>query len=224
MATRLAATYRCPLPIVIRNTFPLQPHARAETGPNAVPRFIWFSQTVGPGRGLELFFAAWAKTTRPSEVYLLGDERPGYREKLFGRIPPSRRGDLHFIPLVPPAELPAKLLEFDIGLALEPDWPVNKDLTISNKIFQYMNAGLAIVASRTAGQCEVMEAAPASGLLIASHETTDYAGQLDTLLGDAIRLQSAQKAARAAAVQEFCWEKEIPRLLNAVAGALARTP
>ena len=207
---------------MIRNSFPLQPRSRPDTpacdGP---PRFIWFSQTIGPGRGLELFFAAWARTTQPSQVYLLGDERPGYRQKLLARLPAARRDDLRFIPLVTPEELPFKLAEFDIGLALEPRWPLNRNITITNKILQYMNAGLAVIATDTAGQQEVMRAAPASGLLIAAHETADYAAQLDSLLGDRARLRTAQQAARAAAEREFCWERETPRLLAAVARALA---
>jgi glycosyltransferase involved in cell wall biosynthesis len=222
MADALASSYHCPPPIVLRNSFPLQTASRidrpASTG---APSFIWFSQTIGPGRGLELFFAAWARTTRPSKVYLLGDERPGYRQKLLDRLPAARRDDLHFIPLVPPEQLHGKLTEFDIGLALEPRWPLNRNITITNKILQYMNAGLAIVATDTAGQQEVMAAAPDCGLLITAHETTEYAAKLDALIGDHARLRAAQLASRAAAEREFCWERETPRLLAAVARALA---
>lgn len=222
MADALASAYHCPPPIVLRNSFPLQTVSRTERpASTGSPSFIWFSQTIGPGRGLELFFAAWARTTRPSMVYLLGDERPGYRQKLLDRLPAARRGDLHFIPLVPPEQLPAKLAEFDIGLALEPRWPLNRNITITNKILQYMNAGLAIVATDTAGQSEVMAAAPDCGLLIAAHETTEYAAKLDALIGDHARLRAAQLASRAAAEREFCWERETPRLLAAVARAIA---
>jgi glycosyltransferase involved in cell wall biosynthesis len=222
MAEALAAAYHRPPPVVIRNSFPLQAVSRVDQPANtAVPRFIWFSQTIGPGRGLELFFAAWARTSHPSKVYLLGDERPGYRQKLLARLPPARRDDINFIPLVPPEQLPGKLAEFDIGLALEPRWPLNRNITITNKILQYMNAGLAIVATDTAGQQEVMAAAPGCGLLVTAHETTAYAAALDTLLGDHARLRAAQLAARAAAEREFCWERETPRLLAAVNGALA---
>jgi glycosyltransferase involved in cell wall biosynthesis len=221
MADALVGAYQCPPPLVIRNSFPLQPRSRMDQpAGTGVPRFIWFSQTIGPGRGLELFFAAWAQTTRPSEVYLLGDLRGGYREKLLGRLPPYRRGDLHFIPLVTPEQLPDKLAEFDIGLALEPRWPLNRNITITNKILQYMNAGLAIIATDTAGQKEVMAAAPDSGLLLTAHETTENAQKLDQLLADPARLRAAQMAARAAAEREFCWEQETPRLLAAVARAL----
>jgi glycosyltransferase involved in cell wall biosynthesis len=225
MADALSNAYHCAPPVVIRNSFPLQPRSRVDRpATTGAPSFIWFSQTIGPGRGLELFFAAWARTTQPSKVYLLGDERPGYREKLLARLPAARRGDLHFIPLVTPEELPGKLAEFDIGLALEPRWPLNRNITITNKILQYMNAGLAVIATDTAGQQEVMAAAPDCGLLITAHETADYAGKLDQLIGDHTRLRAAQLAARAAAEREFCWERETPRLLAAVARALRPTP
>jgi glycosyltransferase involved in cell wall biosynthesis len=221
MADALAAAYACPPPVVIRNSFPLQPQSRVDRpATGGQPSFIWFSQTIGPGRGLELFFAAWAQTRKPSQVYLLGDLRPGYREKLLARLPAARRTDLHFIPLVTPEELPGKLAEFDIGLALEPRWPLNRDITITNKILQYMNAGLAIIATDTAGQREVMAAAPGCGLLISAHETTEYAAKLDALVGDPSRLRAAQVAAREAARREFCWEQEEPRLLTAVDAAL----
>lgn len=221
MADALTGAYQCPPPIVIRNSFPLQPRSRVDQPAcTGAPSFIWFSQTIGPGRGLELFFAAWARTTQPSKIYLLGDERPGYRQKLLARLPAARRGDVHFIPLVTPEELPFKLAEFDIGLALEPRWPLNRNITITNKILQYMNAGLAVIATDTAGQQEVMAAAPACGLLISAHETTEYAAKLDALLGDHGRLRATQLASRAAAEREFCWERETPRLLTAVARAL----
>ncbi len=221
MADALTESYHCKPPIVIRNTFPLQSRSRVDTpATTSAPSFIWFSQTIGPGRGLELFFAAWVRTTQPSKVYLLGDERAGYRQKLLARLPAHRRDDLHFIPLVTPEQLPFKLAEFDIGLALEPHWPLNRNITITNKILQYLNAGLAIVATDTAGQIEVMKAAPDCGLLITAHETTEYAAKLDSLISDHASLRRMQLAARDAAQRDFCWERETPRLLAAVGRAL----
>ena len=62
-----------------------------------------------------------------------------------------------------------------------------------------------------------MKIAPGCGLLVSAHEATDFARQLDSLLGDPIRLRAAlQLAARSAAESEFCWEKDTPRLLAAV--------
>ncbi len=222
MAAALAVDYRCPTPIVIRNTFPLQPRTRldrpARTEP---PTFVWFSQTIGPGRGLELFFAAWTQTRQPSRVALIGDVKAGYREHLLERVTAARRRDVAFFPLVPPDDLPDALCAFDIGLALEPHWPRNKFVTTSNKIFHYLAAGLAVVATDTDGQAEVMRAAPDAGLLVTAHETTQFATQLDELLADPAALRDRQRAARAAAAAKFCWEMDAPRLLTAVEHALA---
>ena len=220
MSAALAERYNCRPPIILRNTFPYQPCSRIELGnKREQPAFIWFSQTIGPGRGLELFFAAWARTTHPSEVYLLGDERPGYGDKLRDRLPPSHRNRVHFLQLVPPNDLPLLLANFDIGLALEPNWPRNRNLTISNKIFQYMNAGLAIIMSDTAGQREIYEAAPDIGRLVTAHETGEYARILDSLISQPQVLKSLQLAARKAATR-YCWEEDAMTLTRSVERAL----
>ncbi|HEV8073861.1 MAG TPA: glycosyltransferase [Opitutaceae bacterium] len=221
MAEALAAAAAAPVPMVLRNVFPLQPRSRLDRPAGGGPQsFVWSSQTIGPGRGLELFFAAWSRLTVPSQVFLIGGELPGYREKILRRLPPERRSWVSFIPFVPPESLPQKLTEFDLGLALEPRWPRNKDLTISNKIFQYFNAGLGVVATDTAGQSEVLRTAPEAGLIVTAHETGELARQLDHLLADPIRLRAMQAAARRAAEGQFCWEHEAPRLLAAVDQAL----
>jgi glycosyltransferase involved in cell wall biosynthesis len=225
MATALRETYGGPPPVVLRNTFPLPsrtPVANAEE--TTPPSFVWFSQTVGPGRGLEEFFAAWALTKTPSRVCLIGGARPGYCETLLSGLTPECRDQVTILPLLSPSALTTQLADFDIGLALEPRSPRNKDLTISNKIFQYLGAGLAVVATNTAGQTEVMRAAPESGVLVPTTDTAPFAAQLDELLGNRARLRQRQIAARAAAEREFCWERESPCLLAAVARALETPP
>jgi glycosyltransferase involved in cell wall biosynthesis len=225
MAQALAAEHRCPPPVVVRNTFPLQPRTRldrdAVAGP---PKFVWFSQTVGPGRGLEEFLAAWVLTTRPSQVYLIGDARPALCDHLLATLPVSRRDDLRFLSPVSPTALPDKLAEFDFGLALELKAPRSRDVTITNKILQYLNAGLAIVATGTAGQREVMTAAPGCGLLVDLSSPTTVAAELDSLLADTPRRRAMQLAARIAAEREFCWEKDSVRLQEAVVRALTDLP
>lgn len=224
MALALVQAFGCPRPETVRNVFPLQPDPRtSRPAGHGPPAFIWFSQTIGPGRGIELLLSAWARTKHPSRVFLLGDERAGFGEHLRRRLPPERRADLQFIPTVTPEQLPGKLAEFDIGLALEPRHPVNRNITITNKLFQYFNAGVAVIATDTAGQREVMQAAPDTGLLVQAHETTQLAASLDDLLGNPERLRAMQTAARTAAERQFCWEHESRVLLAAVARALAST-
>lgn len=224
MADALAAAYGGPTPVVIRNVFPRQPVSRVDRPlGDAPPAIIWFSQTIGPGRGLEAFIAAWRQTRTPSRLALLGDARPGHREALLAALAPDQRARVDFLPAVAPGELPAKLAEFDLGLALEQRTPLNRDLTITNKLFQYFNAGLGVIATATCGQREVLETCPNAGLVVDSIEDSRFVAQLDELLADRARWRRMQEAARAAAVAEFCWEIESKRLLNAVEAAL-RSP
>jgi glycosyltransferase involved in cell wall biosynthesis len=225
MGDALVATYGGAQPVVVRNVFPLPAGFRSiASGDSALPAFVWFSQTIGPGRGLEFFFAAWAAMKTPTRVFLIGDIRDGYLENLLVPVAVDRRSQVHVIPFVAPNDLPPKLAEFDIGLALEPRLPRNRDLTITNKIFQYLGAGLAVVATATAGQTEVMRAAPECGLLTSTGTPEQLAAELDALAGNRDRLHRCQRAARLAAEREFCWERESPRLLDAVARALAAPP
>ncbi len=223
MADALVEAYGCPRPVVVRNVFPLQPVSRIERPSGAGPvNFIWFSQTVGPGRGLEEFLELWKRTSVPSRIHLLGETRDGYLQELTGSLEPARRQRILNHPPVPPRELPQHLTDFDIGLALELRQPRSRDLTITNKLFQYFNAGLAVVATGTTGQKEIMDRIPAAGLCLSESDLPSRAKQLDAFLADPGRICAAQTAARAAAVREYCWEKEQGRLLEAVDRALHR--
>lgn len=210
------------LPIAITNSFPLQPEPAPRPSASP-PAFIWFSQTIGPGRGLEPFLAAWRETTHASCLTLLGDIDPAYRSKLIHRLPPERRDWLKFLPVTSPQNLPSVIEKHDVGLALELDFPTSKNCTISNKILQYLNAGLAVVASDTAGQREVAANSPGACILISLFQTSALTAQLDGIIADRMLLASMGRAARRAAVGMYCWERETPRLLNAVESAL-RSP
>ena len=221
MADVLTRSYGCPRPVVVRNVFPLQPASRTDRPTGASPvNFVWFSQTVGPGRGLEEFLELWKRTSVPSTVHLLGECRDGYLQELTGSLEPARRQRILNHPPVPPGELPQRLADFDIGLALELRQPRSRDLTITNKLFQYLNAGLAVVASDTSGQREIMDRILAAGLCMAESDLQSKVKQLDAFLSEPGRIHAAQLAARAAAEREYCWEKEQSRLLEAVARAL----
>ena len=69
LADALHARYGGQRAEVISNSFPLQPDPfRQGEKPRSPPRFFWFSQTLGPGRGLEGFLRAWVKSENASSV------------------------------------------------------------------------------------------------------------------------------------------------------------
>jgi len=222
LADALYKRYGGRRPVVITNAFPLQPLTKLT--PNDPPAFFWFSQTLGPGRGLEEFMVAWRETRHPSRLVLLGTPSPGYVCHLLNLLPTKRRTTVSFLPLVSPDELPALIARHDIGLALEQSSIFSRDLTITNKILQYLNAGLGIVATPTTGQSEVLKHASNAGLLVNLHQTEEVTRQFDDLLRDRARLQSMRDHARAAAEQHYCWEREAPKLLSIVESTLETLP
>lgn len=223
LAEALHVRYGGVRPAVIANAFPLQPDPHRGP-PGEPPAWFWFSQTLGPGRGLEAFVAAWALTVQPSRVVLLGEPVEGFVQALTARVPAERRAALTFLSPVPPAQLPSVIARHDVGLALEDATIVNRDLTITNKILQYLNAGLAVVATGTAGQREVLARAPAAGLILDLRDPVAAAAGLDGLLADRAQLARRQAAARHAAETIYSWERESAHLLRLVATALARPP
>jgi glycosyltransferase involved in cell wall biosynthesis len=220
LATALHARYGGRVPAVISNSFPLQPVPSRNDAADTPPTFFWFSQTLGPGRGLEAFVEAWSETRRPSRLVLLGEAREAFRADLLARLPPDRRPHISFLALVPPPDLPALIARHDIGLALEEADIPNRNLTITNKILQYLNAGLAIVASDTAGQREVLGHGPDAGVLLRTAGRPAVTATLDALLADRGALRRRQTAARRLAETRYCWEREAPRLLALVEAAL----
>jgi glycosyltransferase involved in cell wall biosynthesis len=215
LAEALHSAFQGPLPLVFTNSFPLQPDPFPKE-PREVPALFWFSQTIGRGRGLELFLSAWRQTSRPSRLSLLGEIDPSYKAKLLHLLPPERRDRLSFLPMTSPDNLPAVIAEHDIGLALELNFPASRSCTITNKILQYLNAGLAIIATDTLGQREVLARAPEAGILVNLFQTGELTARLDGLLADRSQIEAMGRAARRASVETFCWEQEAPRLCAAV--------
>lgn len=235
MADALATEYRCPRPKRIYNVFPMSvlpdpvplvdrsPVAKSLGGTpsrgTAVYSIHWFSQTLGPGRGLENLFGAASVMDGCFEIHLRGN-RGGYASWLDSEVPAALKSRVFIHELVTNEDLPQRIAEHDIGFAGETALIRSRDLTATNKIFQYLQSGLAVVASDTTGQREVAAGARGAVRLYRSGSRTDLQQALREWLESPEKLAAAKAAAREAAAAEFHWEKEKTRLLDVVAAAL----
>ena len=221
MSDALASEFGCPKPTVIYNAFPWSDrndldgvfHDRRD---RRLPSIHWFSQTLGPGRGLEDLIAALPLLKHEVEIHLLGRPASGLEIWLAQRTPEAWRGRIKVHGLVSNAELLSRIAEHDIGFAGETPLIRSRDLTITNKILYYMLAGLAVVASETAGQKEVAEQAPGGVSLYPSGNSVKLAARLDVLLGSSDALRRAKTTVLAAAERTFCWERQEQELLEAI--------
>ena len=235
MADALVAEYGCPRPERIYNVFPApvipdpvplvdrSPAAKSLGGTQSrgtsVRSIHWFSQTLGPGRGLEDLFAAASGIDGDFEIHLRG-RRGGYTAWLESAVPEALRSRVFIHELVSNEELPQRIAEHDIGFAGEATSIRSRNLTATNKIFQYLQSGLSVVASDTAGQQEVAARAHGAVRLYRSGSRTELQQALGECLESPKKLAAAKATARDAAAESFHWQKEKTRLLEAVAAAL----
>jgi glycosyltransferase involved in cell wall biosynthesis len=205
----LSRTFDVPEPKVVYNTFPsahrlVQRKDRID-GDNC-PSLFWFSQTIGPGRGLEQLADAMHFVKRDVEIHIRGTARAGFNSTLLERFPEHLRSRVHFHDQVSADELPGRIAEHDIGLAGELNYCKNKDLTVSNKIIQYLQGGLGVLASDTQGQREIADLARGAVLVYRMNQPQHLAEQLDLFLSDPTQLRDAKLAAAQSAKRHFNWQ------------------
>jgi glycosyltransferase involved in cell wall biosynthesis len=209
IADAVATRYGIPRPHVVLNTFPLAERpAEAPRPRGAVPSLYWYSQVIGPGRGIEDAVAAVAMLDMPVELHLRGTLDPGFAEHVVGRP------RVVLLPPVPPPELVARAAEHDIGLALEQPVTENRALCVTNKLFTYLLAGLAVIATDTPGQREVLDEAPGAAFLYPAGQPAILAERVKRLLADPVELAQFKSAAWTAADRRFNWEHESQSLVS----------
>ena len=216
---RLSRDYAIPSPHILYNVAPAE-LADGMTSPKERPtkpalRLHWFGQTVGPGRGIEEAIAALSLLANPRvELHLRGRLDSDHRSTLQALSRQHGVVDkLFFHPTVPPAGLIREMEQFDVGLALERADHGNYSLTVTNKLFSYLLAGLAVAATDTPGQREVMEQIPSVGFLYDGGNPAALADGLRNWLADRESLRATQQCAWDAARERFCWDEEKAKLL-----------
>jgi glycosyltransferase involved in cell wall biosynthesis len=163
---------------------------------------------IGPGRGIEDAVAAVEMLDVPVELHLRGTLDPSFASHVIGRP------RVVMLPQIPPPELVARAAEHDIGLALEQPVTENRALCVTNKLFTYMLAGLAVGATDTVGQREILKEAPGAGFLYPAGQPAALAAGIRRLLTDKDELAKTKAAAWNAADGRFNWEYESRGLVS----------
>ena len=222
LAESLEEAYGGKRPAVLRNVFPLSDMDAARNGKAdredlETPSLTWFSQTIGPGRGLEELWQALEILRTPVQIHLRGNPRPDFAEYLKHSIPSPHRLYLH--PLIPHRELLPRISEHDVGLALEKNEPPSRDLTLTNKIFQYLQAGCAVIATKTAGQMHLAD--QYRDVIDATEiEPQALAAAIENLISDRDLLCRRKQQAQTLAMSELNWDQESRMFVALVQEAL----
>ncbi len=227
IARALAEDYECPLPSVLPNTPRLTPssllepdarcRARQELcerfpGLRGADRILLYQGGFWPGYDFGPLFHCLA--SRPEWHLLALGDGPGHAAMVEHAAGLSHGARLHLPGKVPSGELPALSRGADAGVIPVPDLGRSYRYLMPNKLFEYIQADLPLLAS---GLPELEDVIQGEGLgELADCGSADSLGRaLDRLGG---RLEDpVLRDALAAARRKWCWEKAEQTLLEAFA-------
>lgn len=212
-------------PAVVLNVFPREqapanptPSGTAEPGPSV----YWFSQTIGPDRGLECAVEAIGRARTRPHLYLRGTPASGFIERLQTMAAAASAADrLHILSPAAPSEMERLAASYDVGFSGEPGHSRNNRTALGNKLFTYLLAGLPVVMSDIpAHRAFAPEAGDAARVYITG-DADSLAAALDSLLGDPPLLAAARAAAFRLGQMRFNWDVEKAKLVEKVGAVLA---
>jgi glycosyltransferase involved in cell wall biosynthesis len=224
IADAYVEAYGIARPTVVLNVFP---RAQAACGPTPRgtaapgPSVYWFSQTIGPDRGLECAVRAIDRARSRPHLYLRGTPAAGFLDHLRTIAAKVSAADrLHVLPPAAPSEMVRLAASYDLGLSGEPGHTANNRLALGNKLFTYLLGGVPAVMSDVPAHCAFVAEAGDAVRLYPVDNPVGLAAALDMLLGDPAALAAARTAAWRLGQEFFNWDVEQAKLLSCAAAAL----
>jgi glycosyltransferase involved in cell wall biosynthesis len=181
-------------PLVVMNAPP-----RAELPARAAsegPLRAVYQGRLGPGRDLDDVLAAVDGNGVELSLRIpLAD--PGALRRTVAERGLAQR--VHVLEPVPPTEVLEALLDFDVGILFDRPQTRNSELSMPNKLFEYLMAGLAVVAPRLETIGPLLEQERV-GLTYEPGDRSGLPEALERLAGDRDLLAELRQRARALAM------------------------
>jgi glycosyltransferase involved in cell wall biosynthesis len=224
IASAYETTYAVQQPTVVLNAFPRR-QAPAGPTPNGSatpgPSIYWFSIDIAANRGLETAVLAIAQAASRPHLYVRGAAYEVFLRRLQQMACNAGVGHrLHILSPAPPADMAHLASAYDLGLSGEPGQTLNNQLTLGNKLFTYLLAGLPIVASDVPAHRQFAPELGAAMRLFKAGDAPSLAGAIDAYLTSGARLAAARATAFRLGQERFNWDIEKCALIACVDRAL----
>lgn len=219
IADEIARRYNVKRPIVLYNCFPRKEREKIDgllkdrKGPRL--SLYWFSQVIGQDRGIQDAIKAVGLLKGKAQLHLRGYLSESIKRNLCALAEAFCAQEyLYFHPAVSPGELISRAAEHDVGLDLEPAVSLNRDLTLSNKFFIYLLAGLAVCVSELDARRQVAPVIEKAGFLYAPGDYKALADSLGKFILDPGLLRKCKEGSLASAEERWNWEEESKKLTD----------
>jgi glycosyltransferase involved in cell wall biosynthesis len=221
IAEAYAQSYGIARPTVVLNVFPRANAPAAATPKGSAspgPSIYWFSQTIGPDRGLECAVRAIGSARSQPHLYLRGTPVVGYLNRLQDLAEQAGVLDrLHLLPPAAPSEMERLAANYDLGLVGETGHTLNRRIALTNKQFTYLLAGIPAVMSDTSAHRSFANEAGLAARLYSVNDWENLSVVLDSLLCDPDAISMARAAAWRLGRERFNWDLEKASLLDRIA-------
>lgn len=219
----LARAYRVQRPLVLQNRpvmseLPARGRLRRELGIAEGRAVVLYQGGLQPGRGLELIVRAAAKVGEADFVFVGSGSLERRLRTLAAELDVTDH--VHFVPMRPVEELQEWTVDADIGLQVLENTCFNHFSADSNKLFEYVVAGIPVVASDLPEIRRIVEQYGV-GLLVRPGSLEELVTVLGRLLEDSsLRDELRRKAA--ASRRFLSWGSVEGRLLELYSGLSER--
>lgn len=180
-------------------------------------KLFWFSQYVGLSRGIQDILSAMKiLQSEQIEFHILGFLNESVKTDLTNFITKlefTSQPKLLFHQPIPGEQLFNFAKQFDIGLATEPGFSINNNLALSNKIFTYIQSGMAVIASNTLAQENLLKEYPNMGTIYKKGDPKSLATALSTYLKQPDLLVKHKVQSTQYAATKLNWEDESQKFL-----------
>jgi glycosyltransferase involved in cell wall biosynthesis len=208
-------------PAIIRNIPLYQPpvssdRIREYLALNPAVRIALYQGGLNADRGLDILVRA-AKYLDAETVIVLkawGEDKAALEDLILLEGVGDR---VKIVPQVPYEDLQAWTGSADIGLIIYQPRSLSVQLTLPNKLFEYLMAGIPVLASPLDAVANVIRAYDV-GCIVNSLEPREVARAINTMLADSAGLARMRANALAASQRDLCWEVESQKLLQLYEG------
>ncbi len=171
-------------------------------------------------RGLEQLIES-AQYLRKAIVVIIGDGL--LRESLEQKVKERRLEDkVRFTGWIPQGELLLYAASADVGVGPYQSTCLNYQYTLENKLFEYLMGGLPIAVSDQPQRRQIVEK-HGVGKVFDEKDPRSIAQAIDSIVSDEERYQEMHRRAREVAREEFNWEVQAEKLVEAYEKLFAKS-